>query len=48
MDMLQESNELSNHTFLNHVFSSSEEGNAEILNVIQYAFMVVIPSLHPT
>ena len=43
MDMLQESIEPSKHTFLSHVFSSTEEGKAEILNVIQYAFMAVIP-----
>lgn len=43
MDMLQESIEPSKHTFLNHVFSSTEEGKAEILNVIQYAFMAIIP-----
>lgn len=41
--MLQESIEPSKHTFLNHVFSSTEEGKAEILNVIQYAFMAIIP-----
>lgn len=43
MDMLQESIEPSKHTFLSHVFSSTEEGKAEILNVIQYAFMAIIP-----
>jgi len=43
MDMLQEATEPSKHTFLNHVFSSTEEGKAEILNVIQYAFMAIIP-----
>jgi hypothetical protein len=30
-------------TFLSHVFSNTEEGKAEILNVIQYALMGVIP-----
>jgi hypothetical protein len=43
MDMLQEATEPSKHTFLSHVFSSTEEGKAEILNVIQYAFMGIIP-----
>jgi hypothetical protein len=43
MDMLQETTEPSRKTFLNHVFSSTEEGKAEILNVIQYALMAVIP-----
>ena len=43
MDMLQEAIEPSKKTFLGHVFSSTEEGKAEILNVIQYALMAVIP-----
>jgi hypothetical protein len=43
MDMLQETTEPSKKTFLSHVFSSTEEGKAEILNVIQYALMAVIP-----
>lgn len=43
MDMLQDAIEPSKHTFLSHVFSSTEEGKAEILNVIQYAFMGIIP-----
>ena len=30
-------------TFLSHVFSNTEDGKAEILNVIQYALMGVIP-----
>lgn len=43
MDMLQETVEPSKKTFLSHVFSSTEEGKAEILNVIQYALMSVVP-----
>jgi hypothetical protein len=43
MDLLQESNDSSKKTFLNHVFSGTEEGKAEILNVVQYASMGVIP-----
>jgi hypothetical protein len=43
MDILQEATEPSKKTFLGHVFSSTEEGKAEILNVIQYALMAVIP-----
>ena len=43
MDILQETTEGPKRTFLGHVFSSSEEGKAEILNVIQYALMAVIP-----
>jgi hypothetical protein len=30
-------------SFLSHVFSSAEESKAEILNVVQYAIMAVIP-----
>lgn len=43
MDLLQESSETNKKTFLNHVFSGTEEGKAEILNVVQYASMGVIP-----
>jgi hypothetical protein len=43
MDLLQETGHESKKTFLNHVFSGSEEGKAEILNVVQYATMAVIP-----
>jgi hypothetical protein len=31
------------NTFFNHVFSSTEEGKAELLNIVQYALMGVIP-----
>lgn len=30
-------------SFFNHVFSTTEEGKAEILNVAQYSFMGIIP-----
>jgi hypothetical protein len=43
MDLLQESHDSSKKSFLNHVFSGTEEGKAEILNVVQYASMGVIP-----
>ena len=43
MDILQETNDLYKKSFLSHVFSTSEESKAEILNVIQYSFMGVIP-----
>jgi len=43
MDILQDTIEPTKKTFLGHVFSSSEEGKAEFLNVIQYALMAVIP-----
>lgn len=43
MDLLQETHDVTKKTFLNHVFSGTEEANAEILNVVQYASMGVIP-----
>jgi hypothetical protein len=43
MDILQETNLTSKNGFLSHVFSTNEEGKAELLNVVQYAFMGVIP-----
>lgn len=35
--------EIVKKTFLNHVFSTTEEGKAEILNVLQYAGLAVVP-----
>lgn len=43
MDILQETKDLQKKTFLSHVFSTTEEGKAEILNVVQYSLMGVIP-----
>jgi hypothetical protein len=43
MDLLQETNDSSKKSFLNHVFSGTEEGKAEILNVVQYSSMGIIP-----
>lgn len=43
MDILQESRDINKKTFFTHVFSTTEEGKAEILNVTQYALMGVIP-----
>lgn len=43
MDALNEINETPNKTFFNHVFSTTDEGQAELLNVIQYAFMSIAP-----
>ena len=33
----------SKYTFLSHVFSTTEEGKAELLNVVQYSMLGVIP-----
>jgi hypothetical protein len=43
MDLLQETADITKKSFLSHVFSMTEESNAEILNVIQYSSMGVIP-----
>lgn len=43
MEILQETKDISKKSFLNHVFSTTEEGKAEILNVIQYSLMGVVP-----
>ena len=36
-------NSVNRSSFLSHVFSTTEEGKAEILNVVQYALLGVIP-----
>lgn len=43
MEILQETKDLNKKNFFSHVFSTNEEGKAEILNVVQYAIMGVIP-----
>ena len=43
MDILQEAREISRQTFFNHVFSTTDDGKAELLNVIQYAFLGIVP-----
>lgn len=43
MEILHEVKDLNKKTFLSHVFSTNEEGQAEILNIIQYAILGVIP-----
>jgi hypothetical protein len=43
MDILQETTEGPKKTFLGHVFSSTDEGKAEFLNVTQYALFAVVP-----
>lgn len=43
MDIIQETRETNKKTFFSHVFSTTEEGKAEIFNVIQYSTMGVIP-----
>ena len=43
MDILQDARELSKKSFFMHVFSSTDEGKAEIINIVQYAIMGIIP-----
>ena len=43
MEILQEARDLHRKSFLSHVFSTTDEGKAELLNVIQYATLGVIP-----
>jgi len=43
MEILQEAKDIHRKSFFSHVFSTSEEGKAEILNVVQYATLGVIP-----
>jgi hypothetical protein len=43
MEILQETKESYPKTFFNHVFSTTEDGKAEILNVVQYSTLGVVP-----
>ena len=43
MDILQETKDTNRKTFLNHVFSMTDEGKAEMFNVVQYAIMGIVP-----
>jgi len=43
MEVLQETKSTANTSFISHVFSTSEEDKGELLNVIQYSIMGVIP-----
>ncbi|MFY7728464.1 MAG: hypothetical protein ACOVRN_02995 [Flavobacterium sp.] len=43
MEVLQEAKDVTNNSFVSHVFSTTEEDKGEILNVIQYSLMGVIP-----
>ena len=43
MEIFQSDGDSSKKSFFNHVFSTTEEGKAEILNTTQYAVLGVIP-----
>ena len=42
-DFMIEGGEPNKKTFISHVFSTTEEGKSEILNVVQYASLGIIP-----
>jgi len=43
MDVLQDVREISRQSFFSHVFSTTDEGKSEMLNIIQYASLGVLP-----
>lgn len=43
MEILQEVRDVNKKTFLGHVFSTTEDGKAEVFNVVQYSAMGVVP-----
>jgi hypothetical protein len=43
MDIFQDDGDSSKKSFFNHVFSTTDEGKAEVLNVTQYAVLGVVP-----
>jgi hypothetical protein len=43
MEILHEVKDLNKKSFFSHVFSTTEEGKAEVLNVVQYSLTGVIP-----
>ena len=43
MDILQEARDINKKSFISHVFSTTEEGKAEVLNIAQYATLGVFP-----
>jgi len=42
-NIISEARSINQNTFLNHIFDTSEEGKAEILNVVQYAITGILP-----
>ncbi len=43
MDILQEARDINKKSLLSHVFSTTDEGKAEILNIVQYATLGIFP-----
>ena len=42
-NIIHEAKSVNQNTFINHVFSTTDEGKAEILNVIQYSLSAILP-----
>ena len=42
-NIIHEAKTINHNSFLNHVFSTTEEGKAEILNVVQYSLAAILP-----
>lgn len=42
-NIIHEAKSINQNTFINHVFSTTDEGKAEILNVIQYSLSAILP-----
>lgn len=42
-NIIHEAKSMNQNSFINHVFDSSDEGKAEILNVIQYSLTAILP-----
>jgi hypothetical protein len=42
-NIISEARSINQNTFLNHIFDTSEEAKAEILNVVQYAITGILP-----
>ena len=43
MEVLQETRDFGKKSFFGHVFNTSEESNAEIMNICQYALLSAVP-----
>lgn len=42
-DIFQDTKEINKKSFINHVFITTEEGKAELLNIVQYSTVGIIP-----
>ena len=42
-NIIHEAKSINHNTFISHVFNSSDEGKAEVLNVIQYSLSAILP-----